>query len=181
MRNARTVKREPAVEPTPLELIEIAQGIPFNQNELTLAWASLAHTKETAKVYERIADLLSDQLTVARLYWQIAHEICATPVSFPADAPNYCPPELERWFQLDCDNSERIPGSKAAQFLGWTRPTFLKAWDTFFPFWKFRESKSYSASLLRRLGAYRIEAERKRKADQAKARRARKKESARKK
>ena len=73
------VKREPAAEPTPLELIEIAQGIPFNQNELTLAWASLEYPKTgTAKVYERIADLFREQLIVARLYWQIAHE-CAPP------------------------------------------------------------------------------------------------------
>ena len=108
MRNARAVKKEPAFEPTPLELIEIAQGIPFNQNKLTLAWASLAYT-QTAEVYERIADLLRDRLTIARLYWQIAHEICATPVSFPADAPNYCRPERQRWFALDADKSERIP------------------------------------------------------------------------
>ena len=57
MRNARAVKKELAVEPSPLELIEIAQGIPFNQNELTVAWASLAYTKETAK--EPIKLLLS--------------------------------------------------------------------------------------------------------------------------
>ena len=75
MRKPRAIKKQPAVEPTPLELIEIAQGIPFNQNELTLAWASVVGSRltgDTAKDFERIADLLRDQLKVARLYWQIA-------------------------------------------------------------------------------------------------------------
>lgn len=33
-------KAKGAPEPTPLELIEIAKGVPLNQNELTLAWQS---------------------------------------------------------------------------------------------------------------------------------------------
>jgi hypothetical protein len=61
MRNARAIKSPSPVEPTPLELIEIAKGIPFNEKELVLAWESLALTQETAKAWERIADLLRDK------------------------------------------------------------------------------------------------------------------------
>jgi hypothetical protein len=82
MRKATTAKREPTAEPSPLELIEIAKGLPLNQNELALAFQSLAQsrlTQTTAKDYERIADRLREQLTVAWFYWQIAHEVCGDP------------------------------------------------------------------------------------------------------
>jgi hypothetical protein len=177
MKKHSAASRESAPGPTPLELIEIAKGMPFNQNELMLAWQSLAQSRlnqETDKAYERIADLLRDQLTVARLYWQIAHEVCGNPVSFPDDAPDYCPPELRRWFHLNEDGSKKILGSKAAQFLQWKRPTFLKTWDELIP-WKFRASESYSESLLLQLKAQKIEADRKRKAARERNRRARKK------
>jgi hypothetical protein len=171
MKKPSAASRESALGPTPLELIEIANGLPLNQNELALAFQSLAQQLwPTAE--EKIADPIRARLTFARFYWQIAHEVCATPVSFPSDAPDYCPPELRRWFQLDNDGSQKIPGSKAAQFLEWKRPTFFKTWDEFIPRWKFRESDSYSESLLRQLEAHK--ADRKRKADREKNRRARK-------
>jgi hypothetical protein len=53
MRKATTAKREPTAEPSPLELIEIAKGLPLNQNELALAFQSLAQsrlTQTTAKI-----------------------------------------------------------------------------------------------------------------------------------
>ena len=92
-------------------------------------------------------------------------------MSFPSDAPEYCPPELRRWVQLDADGSKRIPGSEAAQFLEWKHTAFLKTWEEIIPHWKFSESNSYSESLLLQLKVRRLEADRKRQAAQAKNRR----------
>jgi hypothetical protein len=84
--------------------------------------------------------------------------------------------ELNRWIRFDCDESERISGNKAAQHLGWTRPTFLRTWREFIGrYWEFDENGDYSESLLRQLKARKIEGDRKREADQARDRRAERK------
>jgi hypothetical protein len=164
MRKSGASKREPAAEPSPLELNEFVNQVPLNINELRLAWES--------KDYDRIADLLRERFTAARLAWQIAHEVCATPVTVGPDPRA----KLGRWNRLDFDQSERILGSKAARHLGWTRPAFLKAWSEFIgPYWEFDENRDYSESLLLQLKADKSEADRKRKAARERNRRARKK------
>jgi hypothetical protein len=164
MRKARAAKREQAAEPTPLELKEFANQVPLNTNQLRLAWES--------RDYNRIAELLREQFKAARLVWQIAHEECVTPVTIGPDPTA----ELKRWIRFDCDESERISGNKAAQHLGWTRPTFLKTWSKFIGrYWEFDENGDYSESLLRQLKVRKIEGDRKREADQARDRRAERK------
>ena len=179
MKRPKAAKKGSADGPTELELLTFAQQTPLNQNELTLAMASLSQarlTQQTAKAYERIAHLLREQAIFARFHWQIFHEVCATRVSFPADAPDYIPPELMSWIRANVDGSRMISGREAARFLGWTRPTLIKIWDMFIPTdFKFGEEESYSESFLRRLAALRDEDERKRKAERQKELRARKK------
>jgi hypothetical protein len=154
--------------PTELELLEFADRVPLNQKELTLAWE--------CRDYERIRLLVKEQFQAAQVVWQIAHEVCATPVSFPEPAEPGLPPENYPWIQADCDKSERIRGSEAAKFLGLTRAALAKAWKELVPSaWKFDENERLSASFLRLLETRKIEADRKRKADREKDRRIRKK------
>jgi hypothetical protein len=179
MKRPNAAKREPVDGPTELELLEFAKQTPLDAQAMAQAVYSLTYAtqgSQASEAYKTIARLLRKQAILARFYWQIFHEVCGTPVSLPDDAPDYTPPEVLVWIQALVDGTSMISGREAARFLGWTRPTLIKTWNSFVPkAFKFSEGDSYSESFLKRVAALRAEDERKKKADRQKDRRAREK------
>ena len=72
MRKSGASKREPATEPTPLELVEIARALPTRQWEKACASQSYAERLQALKA----------ALREARHVWQVAREVSAIEETF---------------------------------------------------------------------------------------------------
>jgi len=151
------------VNPTPIELVEIARAIP--NDPWKNAWSGL----DPGDRKRKLLGVLSD----ARRIWQLAHEVCAKNENSPDPVWQQVDAKVQEWRRASRADSPRIPASKQAAFLGWTPRKFKAAWGRIVPT-EFIENDSHTEKFLILLKAHEIRRERGIKAAKTSRRRAKK-------
>ena len=108
--------------PTPLELIEIAQAIPGGVWQRVLQEQLYASQKR---------DLLK-VLRKARHIWQLAQGVCGSRVD-EYDGRAAQEDKIAEWINTFKPDTKKVAAKDAANFLGWTQRELSCAWRRFVP------------------------------------------------